>query len=164
MRKQSRIIVLLVSAIICLTVGYSIYSQSIDTIGTATLNGKFDVSYYSIGEITESDCSDTTAVISNDKKLVVIDVPKMEKVGAYAIVPITVKNNSSVSVKLLSIEEKGININSLVRVTYTGIGISDAPLRPGKTTTFYVKVEWTQGEIAETSKAYFSLRLNYIQS
>lgn len=163
MLKQSRFIVLFITIAIGMTVGYTIYDKTINTEETASLANDFDVSFYEVGNIIEQDCYDTSANISANKNNITINVPNLSKVGSYAIIPITIKNNGNVKVKLKSLSEYSYNINNAIGVFYSGMGASNAVLNPGETNLLYVRIEWLSNEIQKESSLRFLIKMNYEQ-
>ena len=84
--------------------------------------------------------------------------------GSYANFTITIKNTGTLPAKLESIYEYGIDVNSALKVTYDGIGITDTIISPGQVSTFNVKVAWDGDLIEDYEELEFTIKLNYVQA
>ena len=105
MKKQSLLIVIVILILLGVSVGYSVVRISTNVKGKTSIVKNLDVEFESIGKIEEYGSYGATAEISDDKKTVLINVPKLSYMGAYAVVPITVKNVGQIPAKLESIYE-----------------------------------------------------------
>ena len=163
MKKQSLLIVIVILVLLGASVGYSVFRVSTNVNGKTSIVKDLDVEFESIGKIEESGSKDATAEISDDKKTVLINVPKLSYVGAYAIVPITVKNVGQIPAKLESIYEYGTNDNEAIKITYDGIAITDKALNPLEEEKFFIKVSWENELKQDSSEIEFYIRFNYVQ-
>lgn len=163
MRKQNIFIVLTVLTILVLSIGYSIFRTNVTVKGKSAAVKDFDVIFEKVGKITEDGSTDASAVIDETKKIVTISVPKLMRKGAYAIIPITIKNTGSVPAKLESIVETGLNEGGAITVSYSGIGITDAVLTPGDESNFEVKVKWENDLKDDYEEIEFFIKFNYVQ-
>lgn len=163
MRKQNIFIVLTVLTILVLSIGYSIFRTNVTVKGKSATVKDFDVIFEKVGKITEDGSTDASAVIDETKKIVTISVPKLMRKGAYAIIPITIKNTGSVPAKLESIVETGLNEGGAITVSYSGIGITDAVLTPGDESNFEVKVKWENDLKDDYEEIEFFIKFNYVQ-
>lgn len=163
MRKQNIFIVLTVLTILVLSIGYSIFRTNVTVKGKSATVKDFDVIFEKIGKITEDGSTDASAIIDETKKIVTISVPKLMRKGAYAIIPITIKNTGSVPAKLESIVETGLNDGGAITVSYSGIGITDAVLTPGDESNFEVKVKWENDLKDDYEEIEFFIKFNYVQ-
>ena len=164
MKKQNLIIVLVVLCIITLAIGYSIFRTNVEVSGKMASGKNLDVMFTKIGDIEQVGSVNANAIISTDGKRVSIDVPNLMYKGAYVVVPISLKNVGSIPARLESINEYGIGYNSPVKVSYSGIGITDEVLNPGDIQNFKVKVSWTKNNTIELNKYKFVIKFNYIQA
>lgn len=163
MRKQNIFIVLTVLTILVLSIGYSIFRTNVTVKGKSATVKDFDVIFEKVGKITEDGSTDASAIIDETKKIVTISVPKLMRKGAYAIIPITIKNTGSVPAKLESIVETGLNEGGAITVSYSGIGITDAVLTPGDESNFEVKVKWENDLKDDYEEIEFFIKFNYVQ-
>ena len=83
--------------------------------------------------------------------------------GAYAVVPITVKNVGQIPAKLESIYEYGTNDNEAIKITYDGIAVTDKALNPLEEEKFFIKVSWENELKQDSSEIEFYIRFNYVQ-
>lgn len=163
MKKQSLLIVIVILILLGLSVGYSVFRVSINVKGKTSIVKDLDVEFESIGKIEESGSYGAIAEISDDKKTVLINVPKLSYMGAYVVVPITVKNVGQLPAKLESIYEYGTNDNDAIKITYDGIAITDKALNPMEEEKFFIKVSWENELKQDSSEIEFYIRFNYVQ-
>ena len=142
MKKQSLLIVIVILILLGVSVGYSVVRISTNVKGKTSIVKDLDVEFESIGKLEEYGSYGATAEISDDKKTVLINVPKLSYMGAYAVVPITVKNVGQLPAKLESIYEYGTNDNEAIKITYDGIAVTDKALNPLEEEKFFIKVSW----------------------
>lgn len=166
MKKQNLFIVLIVLCILTLAIGYSIFKTNVEVSGKMASGKNLDVIFTKIGNIEQVGSINASAFISTDSKRVTINVPNLLYKGAYVIIPISLKNVGTIPARLESISEYGIGYNSPVKVTYTGIGISNEILNPGDEQNFNVKVYWARSSINElnNNKYEFVIKFNYVQA
>ena len=163
MKKQSLLIVIVILILLGVSVGYSVVRISINVKGKTSIVKNLDVEFESIGKIEEYGSYGATAEISDDKKTVLINVPKLSYMGAYAVVPITVKNVGQMPAKLESIYEYGTNDNEAIKITYDGIAVTDKALNPLEEEKFFIKVSWENELKQDSSEIEFYIRFNYVQ-
>ena len=145
------------------SVGYSVVRISTNVKGKTSIVKDLDVEFESIGNLEEYGSYGATAEISDDKKTVLINVPKLSYMGAYAVVPITVKNVGQIPAKLESIYEYGTNDNEAIKITYDGIAVTDKALNPLEEEKFFIKVSWENELKQDSSEIEFYIRFNYVQ-
>ena len=136
---------------------------SLEKNGKTSIVKDLDVEFESIGNLEEYGSYGATAEISDDKKTVLINVPKLSYMGAYAVVPITVKNVGQMPAKLESIYEYGTNDNEAIKITYDGIAVTDKALNPLEEEKFFIKVSWENELKQDSSEIEFYIRFNYVQ-
>ena len=163
MKKQSLLIVIVILILLGISVGYSVVRISTNVKGKTSIVKNLDVEFESIGKIEEYGSYGATAEISDDKKTVLINVPKLSYMGAYAVVPITVKNVGQIPAKLESIYEYGTNDNEAIKITYDGIAVTDKALNPLEEEKFFIKVSWENELKQDSSEIEFYIRFNYVQ-
>ena len=163
MKKKSLLIVIVILILLGLSVGYSVFRVSTNVKGKTSIVKDLDVEFESIGKIEENGSMNVTSEISDDKKTVLINVPKLSYMGAYVIVPITVKNVGQMPAKLESIYEYGTNDNEAIKITYDGMAITDKALNPLEEEKFFIKVSWENELKQDSSEIEFYIRFNYVQ-
>lgn len=163
MKKQNLLIVIVILILLGVSVGYSVVRISTNVKGKTSIVKDLDVEFESIGKIEEYGSYGATAEISDDKKTVLINVPKLSYMGAYAIVPITVKNVGQLPAKLESIYEYGTTDNEAIKITYDGIAVTDKALNPMEEEKFFIKVSWENELKQDSSEIEFYIRFNYVQ-
>ena len=163
MKKQSLLIVIVILILLGVSVGYSVVRISTNVKGKTSIVKDLDVEFESIGKLEEYGSYGATAEISDDKKTVLINVPKLSYMGAYAVVPITVKNVGQIPAQLESIYEYGTNDNEAIKITYDGIAVTDKALNPLEEEKFFIKVSWENELKQDSSEIEFYIRFNYVQ-
>lgn len=163
MKKQSLLIVIVILILLGVSVGYSVVRISTNVKGKTSIVKNLDVEFESIGKLEEYGSYGATAEISDDKKTVLINVPKLSYMGAYVVVPITVKNVGQMPAKLESIYEYGTNDNEAIKITYDGIAVTDKALNPLEEEKFFIKVSWENELKQDSSEIEFYIRFNYVQ-
>ena len=163
MKKQSLLIVIAILILLGVSVGYSVVRISTNVKGKTSIVKDLNVEFESIGKLEEYGSYGATAKISSDKKTVLINVPKLSYMGAYVVVPITVKNVGQLPAKLESIYEYGTNDNEAIKITYDGIAVTDKALNPLEEEKFFIKVSWENELKQDSSEIEFYIRFNYVQ-
>lgn len=163
MKKQNLFIVLVVLCMITMAVGYFIFRTNVEVRGKTAVAKNLEVVFKEVTEIKQEGSQNATATISEDKKKVTINVPKLEFKGAYADFTITIKNVGTIPARLESIIEYGIGNDASIDVSYTGIGVTDFALDPGNEQTFHVKVSWVRDLLGDVNNYEFAIRFNYVQ-
>ena len=167
MKQQIKFLVLISAFIITLTIGYIVYSVSSETISkkeTATLSGsEFNVLFHSVGNIEEHGCSDSVATMSKDKTVITINVPKLDYIGAYAIIPVYIINNGTMNVRLDSVAEESSNVKGNINISYYGDATEHVILRPQEIVEFFVRVELMNRDENIAASKNFKIDLNYTQ-
>ena len=163
MKKPSLLIVIVILILLGVSVGYSVVRISTNFKGKTSIVKDLNVEFESIGKLEEYGSYGATAKISDDKKTVLINVPKLSYMGAYVVVPITVKNVGQLPAKLESIYEYGTNDNEAIKITYDGIAVTDKALNPMEEEKFFIKVSWENELKQDSSEIEFYIRFNYVQ-
>lgn len=169
MKRQSILIIGVISFFIAMSIGYAIFSENLEVNGTASAQGTFDVEFTSIGEPTclglTSTCDAASlATISSDKNTLNVTVNKLEFPGSYVTIPITITNKGTIPAILKSIEEQNLRADTSVKVSYIGLSEQQGKrLSQNETQTFTIKVMWDENSNMSSSDVQFSIRLNYEQ-
>lgn len=164
MRKQNFVILLVVSILLAIIAGYTVFRVNSDTQTKTAPAKTLEVDFVKIGNIEELGSIGAKAYISKNRKYVTIEVPNLQYQGAYAKIPITIKNVGFIPAKLKWINEYGINANRAINVTYSGIGVTDRVLTPGATSSVIVTVKWNKNISNIYDKdTYFKINLYYEQ-
>lgn len=163
MKKQKLLLVILIFIISALFISYYIFKMDSNNEGNTADVGNFNVIFKKIGTIEEVNSEGAKAVISEDKKYIYINVPRLLVKGAYAEFPIVIKNTGDLSAKLVSITEYGLDESGPIDVNYKGIGVTDEPLSPGEEKSFTVRVEWSRDMIESSASTNISIKFNYVQ-
>ena len=172
MKKQSIILVIIISIAITLLIGYVIFSETVDD--NTHVVDIFDIEFTKIGEINSKGYTPVAyelATISNDKNAVVINVNKLDYPGAYVEIPITITNVGALDATLKAINVTGWNINSSpIIVGYSGIEIGET-IKSNKSKIITIRVEWLSTDNTLTyepenpyENPQFTITLDYEQS
>ncbi|HIU39812.1 MAG TPA: hypothetical protein IAB68_00730 [Candidatus Aphodocola excrementigallinarum] len=164
MKKQSIILICVILLILTLSIGYAIFRTSTTIVGKSAIVKDLNVIFYEIGDITQQGSKNANAVIMNDKKRIIISVPELSYKGAYAIIPITIKNNGNIPARLESIYEYGTSNQNEIVVSYDGIGVTNEVLNPNDSVTFNVKVAWENDATTDFKNIEFIIKFNFVQA
>ena len=159
--RQNKIVVGVVALVLVLTVGYALFSQSLNIGGTASADGTFELVFDSIGTIVEKGSTGAEASNSQDKKTLTITVPNLEYPGAYVQIPAVIKNTGTVDAKLLGITTEGLS-NDDMEVTYTGLEQNDI-IKSEATRDIVITIKWKEASVTTSSSLSFNIGLNYEQ-
>ena len=177
MKKQNIAIIAVVAFVLAISVGYALFSETLQINGTATAKGNFDVEFIEAGEPKEKagytkQESSTLTTISDDGKKLTINVDKLDYPGAYVVIPVKVENKGTISAILESISQSSDkDIEEPIKITYTGfdekVGEENV-LKANETQEFSIKVEWDPNDVDPSNKrdvtATFDVTLNYKQA
>lgn len=141
---------------------YIFFLSNSPTNGVATTKD-VEVQFYKIGVIKEYNSNNASASISDDKTIVYIDVPGLMGKGAYAKIPVTIKNVGTRTARLASIAEYGLGSNGTIDIKYEGLSVAGRPLKPGDETTFYVLIVQNENILVENETINIRIELNYVQ-
>lgn len=164
MKKQSVFIVCFIVFVLTLSICYAIFKSSVTVTGSSATLKDMNIIFSKLGKIKEYGSKDASATIMNDKKRVIISVPNLMYKGAYAIVPVTIKNDGNIPARLDSIYEYGVCDSREIEVSYDGIGITNNVLKPGDEVNFNVKVLWKNTVKSTPEKIEFVIKFNYVQA
>ena len=160
--KENKIIIGIVMVVLVLSVGYAIFSESINIGGTARASGEFNIIFNSVGTIKEEGSSGATAEISSNKKSLTVNVPKLEYPSAYVEVPVVIKNVGSIKAILKGIETVGLDTTD-IKVSYSGV-TQDEELGTNEERNMKIKVTWDSASTTIVDNITFKVGLNYEQS
>ncbi len=164
MKKHKSILIGFLGFLFSMTVGYALFSQTVTINGTATARGSFDIEFTEAKIVDQVGSTNSSAIISDDKNSLNISIPKLEYPGAYVVVAVTITNKGSIPAFLESIEEKGLNSDESIKVSYTNLSeLKNVVFNQNDTQTFNVKVIWDDKSNKSSSDVNFTIKLNYKQ-
>ena len=164
-KDKQHLIIILVVLILGISVGYASFSDSLQIVGTANANGKFDVEFVS-GRITDArgiNIVESRAVISEDKDTLTINIKDMEYPGAGATVSCMVQNTGTVPAKLKNAIITG-NDDEDISITLLDTAQIGQTLQVNEMCTLKFIVKWNIESTLQTNKAVnFNITLDYEQ-
>ena len=185
MNKQNKIIVGVVALILALTIGYAVFSQSLNISGTAKASANFGLIFeespkdptckgYSSGE--KCKMADVAEILEDGRTLR-ISINKLLYPTAYVKIPVLVKNIGTVDAVLESIqitepETKDIDVKYSMIENDTKYSMVDGKvengtiIKPGEDNRKEIEVEVTWNKDSETSEPIevnFNMTMNYKQ-
>lgn len=171
MKKQNIAIIGVIVFVLAVAIGYALFSETLTINGTATAQGDFDVEFTSIGDVTSEGYTKQTtepehelAKISGDKNELTITVNKLDYPGAYVEIPVTITNKGSIPAKLKQINQTGLDTDAgPIKVTYSGVAVSETPINQNETQTMVIRVEWLENVNSTVDDATFSITMDYEQ-
>ena len=162
-RKNDKLylIISLVAVLFTMTIGYAIFSESLNINGTAVTTGVFDVQFSSTSIASSTGCT-PTSTISGDKNSLTIAVPNLAYPGATSTISVTVKNTGNIAANLTSVNVTG-NTDPDITVTYPTWATA-VVLNPNETYSFNITVAWATASTVANKNVTFTATLNYQQS
>lgn len=165
MKKKNNIIAIgLLAFVLVLSVGYALFSETLNITGSASTSGTFDVEITNAVVTSETGSTGATITVAEDKNSATISAPALEYPGASVVYTITITNKGSIPTKLKNITEVGLTDDQNVTISYNGISTADDVLNQNDTKTFTVTVTWNEDSEASSSNVEFSIELDYEQS
>ena len=120
MNKQNKIIVGVVALILALTIGYAVFTQSLNISGTAKAQGNLDIVFSEVGEISPHGTNTPTATITENGRKLELSEITLDYPTAYVDIPVTIINNGTVDGILESITVENLETDD-IKVTINGI-------------------------------------------
>lgn len=159
--NKKGVLIILTFMIIFSFVAYYVFFLSSNLKRHMATTKNIEVLFHKIGVIKEYNSRNASAIINYDKTFVYINVPELMGQGAYAEIPITVKNVGILTARLESITEYGFDSSSSIDVKYENLSVLNKPLAPGDETTFNVLIK--QNYATENETLNIKIELNYVQ-
>lgn len=156
---RTYLIVSLAIVFLSLTIGYAIFSETLNISGTAQTTGSFNVEFFS-KTVIGTKCT-PTATIAADKNSLTISVPDLQSPGATATVSVVVKNTGNTTAELLSVDLTG-NADPDIEVIYAPTFTTGVAIAAGDTYAFDITVTW-KTESTNNATLAFTATLNYQQ-
>ena len=113
MNKQNKIIVGVVALVLALTIGYAIFSQSLNINGTAKAQGNLDIVFSEVGEISPHGTNKPTATITENGRKLELSEITLDYPTAYVDIPVTIVNNGTVDGILESITVENLETDDI---------------------------------------------------
>lgn len=165
MKKQSMFLITIVAFILLLTVGYALYTDTLTIKGTANAFGTFDMQFSEASILEQVGSLEASAIISDDKKSLDINVPKLEYPGAYVLISVKVINKGSIPAMLTDVESVGLDTDPTVKVSYEGLEeLKNISLVNNDIQTFNIKIIWDKTSQQSSKDVTFTIKLNYKQA
>ena len=169
LNRQNKIIVGVLALILTITVGYAVFSQSLNITGTAKAEGNFSLIFSSVGEIEQAGSINATANISTDGKTLSVSAPNLQYPSAYVNINAKIKNEGTVKAILKKIEIKDENNNAYsndnndITVTYSKVKVNDI-FESNEEKDILITITWKKESIKKDVNASFNITLEYEQA
>ena len=131
MNKQNKIIVGVIALILTLTIGYAVFTQSLNVKGTASAKGEFGLVFENSSDDPTCNGYSKECITSNlyrlseDGKIMTVTVENLTYPTAYVELPVVVKNIGTVDAVLKAVDVNIETGTDDVSVTYTGISANE---------------------------------------
>lgn len=164
--KQNKVIVATLMFLLTLMIGYSIFGESINLLGTAKAEGNLNlifekVDFDNIRDMPNYDDAKVKTEISSEGHLLTISNVNLEFPTAYVIIPVTIKNTGTINAKLTDIVP---NLpNSELEFSYTNMAKGEI-LNAGNSKVVYLKLMWKKESITTPGTVDFTVDLVYEQT
>ena len=164
------IIAVLIVLLLALAIGYAAFSDVLSISGTANAKGTFDLEFQN-AEIVKNvgaDATKTTAVISEDKNTLTVNVADLSYPGSGVEFAVDIVNVGSIPAEIQAVTPTNITGSNKIKVTGLEVIKTDHPkIEAGDKCNIHFTVEWPieAGEILENeSNISFGLEIEYAQS
>lgn len=161
---KSSLILVLLSVVFVMAIGYAAFSQDLIVTGNAQITSKWDIHIEEISVASEVNRGKNIKATVDDNKISAHFETELIMPGSSVTYNITVKNGGTLDAKLNSLNFEDSQ-NDAIIYSYNGININDV-LQTGQTTTFTVTVtfnnDYTQYPDVTTSN--LTMTLGYIQA
>ena len=168
--KKNLIISILIILLLVLSIGYAAFSDILTISGTANAKGTFDLEFQN-AEIVKNvgaDATKTTAVISEDKNTLTVNVADLSYPGSGVEFAVDIVNVGSIPAEIQAVTPTNITGSNKIKVTGLEVIKTDHPkIAAGDKCNIHFTVEWPieAGEILENeSSISFGLEIEYVQS
>ncbi len=167
--KNIFIIVLLI-LILALAVGYAAFSDILTISGTANAKGTFDLEFQNAEVVKNvgADIEKTTAVISEDKNMLTVNVADLSYPGSGVEFSVDIVNVGSIPAEVQAVTPTNTTGSEKIKVAGLDAIKTDHPkIEAGDKCNIHFTVEWPadSGEILENeSNISFGLQIEYVQS
>jgi len=164
------IIAVLIVLLLALAIGYAAFSDILTISGTANAKGTFDLEFQN-AEIVKNvgaDATKTTAVISEDKNTLTVNVTDLSYPGSGVEFAVDIVNVGTIPAEVQAVTPTNITGSNKIKVTGLEVIKTDHPkIAAGDKCNIHFTVEWPAdaGEILENeSSISFGLQIEYVQS
>lgn len=162
--------VLLVVLILAIGIGYAAFGDTLNIVGTATANGKFDIEFSSATVVSSVGVTSATAEPSADKNTLNVSVSDLKYPGAGVQFQAVITNAGTAPAKISSVNPVNITGDgNAIKITgLDAISTSHPVIQPNGTCTINFTVEWdstvdTLNDTVNGDSCDFSLEINYSQ-
>ena len=168
--NKNIIIVILVVLLLALAIGYAAFSDILTISGTANAKGTFDLEFQNAEVVKNvgADIEKTTAVISEDKNMLTVNVADLSYPGSGVEFSVDIVNVGSIPAEVQAVTPTNITGSEKIKVAGLDAIKTDHPkIEAGDKCNIHFTVEWPvdAGEILENeSSISFGLQIEYAQS
>ena len=161
-KQKNHLLIGLCAVVVIMAVGYAAFAQRLTINGTANVTSTWNVLITDIKEKAKSGGNSASAPTHTNTTATFSST--LTKPGDYITYEVTVENQGTIDAKLKTITKTDANNNAIV-FTVDGIAENDA-LNAGATTTFTVKVEYSNSVTTQPSvlTSTLTLQLDYEQN
>ena len=168
--QKNLIITMLIVLLLALAVGYAALSDVLTISGTANAKGTFNLEFQNAEVVKNvgADTNKTTAVISEDKNTLTVNVADLSYPGSGVEFSVDIVNVGTIPAEVQAVTPTNITGSDKIKVTGLDVIKTDHPkIEAGDKCNIHFTVEWPadSGEILENeSSISFGLQIEYTQS
>ena len=176
MKKKNIFVIIVLSFVLVINVGFSLFSETVTVNGTSNASGNFDVAFttltrtaYDIYPVKEVGSTGAHGTLTKEGKEIEIVVPALEYPGAYAEFHINIVNSGDIPIRLKNIGDMVGNVtNGEIKTSNPDIkvnvsGLTDKILNKGDIQQFSLMVSWNVSSVKTANNVNFTIKLNYEQ-
>ena len=168
--NKNILITILLILLLALSIGYATFSDILTISGTANAKGTFDLEFQNAEVVKNvgADIEKTTAVISEDKDTLTVNVADLSYPGSGVEFAVDIVNVGTIPAEVQAVTPTNITGSNKIKVTGLEVIKTDHPkIAAGDKCNIHFTVEWPieAGEILENeSNISFGLEIEYVQS
>lgn len=169
--NKKMLIIVLVTLLLVLAVGYAAFSDVLVVSGTANAKGTFNIEFQDAKVVTSAgvDLTKTKAVVSENKNDLSVVVADLSYPGAGVEFSVDIVNTGTISADITKVNRKDIKGSKNIKIK--GLDVIDddhKTLAPGEKCNIHFTVEWPESSTQALEKGNeevkFELSIQYTQS
>lgn len=160
-KLYSKFILAVITCSLVFGIGFTIFSDTINVMGTPLTNDSFDIDVEGVSIIKNVGAGDgnTIYILDNDDTIV-LSIPDLKYPGANISFLITVKNIGACNAIIDDIIS--YNSDDEIEVSYDIIKVGNI-IKVNEITSFIVNIKWNEDSIATTANSNFKINILYKQ-
>jgi len=168
--NKKLIIILLVALLLALSLGYAAFSDTLTISGTANAKGTFDLEFQNSEIVSDTtvgvDLANTSAIISDDKNTLTVNVADLAYPGAGAEFSVDIVNVGTIPAMVKAVTPVNLEASKNIKIKGLDSIKTDHPvIEADGRCNIHFTVEWDKNatEQIESENVSFGLEIQYTQ-